>query len=132
MPKLKQLLAESPQLEPRLLYALAADAKNAGLVLQLSSGRRADDGSAPEWQGRLLESLVADRQYARAYSIWAQLVRADPRPGTLYRPDFAPMPAPPPFDWTLAKAGGGIAEPVPGEASTCCITDATGSCWRAS
>ena len=114
VPKLKQLLAESPELEPRVLAALAADPKNAGLILQLSSRRGPSNGKPPEWQARLLESLVADRQYAKAYSIWAQLARAEARPGALYRPDFTPTPAPPPFNWALAKAGGGIAEPVPG------------------
>ena len=114
IPKLKQLLAESPQLEPRLLSALAADPKNADMILQLSSGRGPINGKPPEWQARLLDSLVADRQYARAYGIWAQLARTEPRPGTLYRPDFTPTPVPPPFNWSLAKAGGGIAEPVPG------------------
>jgi hypothetical protein len=35
-------------------------------------------------------------------------------PAGIVRPDFAPSQAPPPFNWTLAEAGGGTAEPVAG------------------
>lgn len=114
MPTLRQLLAERPDLEPKLLLALAGNADNANLILKLASGRPGPNVQAPAWQGVLLTNLVQDGQYAAAYRIWAKLVGAGSTSGGLYRPDFAVTAAPPPFNWTLAKFGGGIAEPVAG------------------
>ncbi len=112
IPELKRLFRESPDLEPVLLSALASDSQSADLALAIAqpSSFASDKG---QWRTTLLRSLVGAGLYAKAYSVWARFAEIAPSSG-LYRPDFSPSPAPPPFNWTLAQAGGGLAEPAPG------------------
>lgn len=112
IPKLRQLFKESPDLQPVLLSALASDAANADVVLAIAD--RSASSGAEQWRAKLLKSLVDQRQYARAYAIWSRFAGLNAPPRGLYRPDFTPSAAPPPFNWTLAQAGGGVAEPLPG------------------
>ncbi|MBA2770640.1 MAG: hypothetical protein H0U34_01285, partial [Sphingomonas sp.] len=113
IPQLKQLFRESPDLEPMLLLALASDAESADLVLAIAQSTTVASNTG-KWRSRLLKSLVDAGMYAKAYSIWARFAGVNAPPSGLYRPDFTPSPAPPPFNWALAQAGGGLAEPSPG------------------
>lgn len=112
IPKLRELFKASPDLQPVLLSALASDAANADLVLAIAD-RSASSGTG-QWRAKLLTSLVAQGLYAKAYAIWGRFAGLKAPPRGLYRPDFTPSAAPTPFNWTLAQAGGGVAEPAPG------------------
>lgn len=111
VPKLKLVLRDNPALAPALLSALAEDPDNAGLVLELAAGSAAQAAGA-QWLPKLLQSLVSSGRYEEAYRIWSRLSGANPQPG-LYNPAFRATDAPAPFNWTLAKSGAGVAEPLP-------------------
>lgn len=113
IPKLRQVLSESPDLEPVLLSALASDAENADLVIAIARPSTPVSGAAGQWRAKLLKNLVDEGMYAKAYSIWARFAGVRTPPSGLFRPDFAPTAEPPPFNWTLAQSGGGLAEPSP-------------------
>ena len=110
-PQLLSLFRSDPQLEEAALTTLASDAGNADLVLELanSSNRR------PLWANRLLETLVAARQYEKAHGIWARLAHIAPSLNQLvFDPGFKGSDAPPPFNWTFASSTVGFAERQPG------------------
>lgn len=110
--ELRLLFRESPDLEPVLLFALASEPQNADLALAIA--QPSSFASEPgQWRTRLLETLISAGMYSKAYSVWTRFAGVAPQSG-LYRPDFSSSPAPPPFNWVLAKAGGGLAEPAPG------------------
>lgn len=107
VPQLKALLRTHPQLESALLNSLAGDAANAGLVLELWSGRGGED--AEPWQSRLLSQQVQSGEFAAARDAWARFVgRADGRI-PLFDPDFSNQKLAP-FGWTLASGPAGVAE----------------------
>lgn len=111
--QLRQLFRESPDLLPVLLSSLAADAANADLILELAQSSTASSNPR-RWRAKLLKSLVDAGMYAKAYQVWARFAGVRTPPTGLFRPDFAPTPEPPPFNWTLAQSGGGVADPAPG------------------
>jgi hypothetical protein len=107
-PQLKILLEGQPQLEPTLLNALATDAANAQLILDLWSGRGGEE--AKPWQGRLLGQLVDAGHYDQARDAWTRFSNISADRGTLFDPLFS-TGAPPPFGWTMASGPAGVAEP---------------------
>jgi hypothetical protein len=114
--KLRSVLKDNPSLKTSLLSALAADPANAGLVLSLAgSDAVSPSDESKSWKTRLLTGLVSAGDYARAYSIWHLFSRVPAGASPLlFNKDFRDMTAPPPFNWTLASAGGGLAEPESG------------------
>ena len=112
VPQLRAFFIQSPELEPDVLVALAADARNADLILALASKPRS---AAPNtaWRSTIVAKLVEAGAFAKAYAVWQRLANVDAAPG-LFNPRFLPLDAPPPFNWTLATQGGGIAEPTAG------------------
>ena len=109
-PKLQGLFRTDPQLEDAALQALAADPRNADLILSLASLGRFRD-QAPPWSSLLLGGLVRDGQYAKAYEIWRRVahIRPDPR-ALIFDPGFADERTPPPFNWDLTSSTIGLAE----------------------
>jgi len=105
----KAMLHHHPELEPVLLRTLATQAEDADLIIYLWSGRGGE--RAKPWQQRLVRSLIADGQYAKAYSVWARFTTKPAQPGVLHDADFASTDTPPPFGWTLASGAAGVAEP---------------------
>lgn len=110
-PQIKGMLQAHPAMEPVLLNELAADAANASLILDIWSGRSGDD--ARSWQGRLLGQLVAANRYAEARLAWARFTNISAKHDRLLDPEFSAGVLPP-FGWTLASGGSGIAEPQGG------------------
>ena len=111
VPELKRVLREHPHLEPALLSALAADPANTELVLALADPHsRAEE--PPAWQSTLLGTLVKAEMYRKAHSVWASFAGPAAPTAGIYRPDFSPSDAPPPFNWMLAGADGGVVEPL--------------------
>jgi hypothetical protein len=105
----KAMLRDHPELEPVLLRTLASQAEDADLIISLWSGRGGQQ--AKPWQQRLVRSLIADGQYAKAYAIWARFTAKPAQPGVLHDPEFASTDTPPPFGWTFAAGAAGVAEP---------------------
>lgn len=115
--ELAAVVRANPLLKRPLLNALAADPANAELALALA-GRdlRSPDPKDKAWKSRLLQGVVARRDYPGAYALWRKLagVPGGPAP-LLYNGSFRQTEAPPPFDWTYASGrGGGVAEPANG------------------
>lgn len=109
IPKLRRLFRESPDLQPVLLSSLASDAANADLILELAQSSTASSNPR-RWRAKLVKSLVDAGMYAKAYQVWARFAGVKTPPSGLFRPDFAPTPEPPPFNWRFAKSDGGFAE----------------------
>ncbi|MFP5329000.1 MAG: tetratricopeptide repeat protein [Alphaproteobacteria bacterium] len=111
--QLNEVLKTNPKLHEPLLEALATDPDNEALVLELAgSETKRADGKPPPWQTRLLEAMIAEKSYERAYALWRRLagIRAGTRP-LLFNGEFRPLSAPPPFNWQFAASGAGFAEP---------------------
>ena len=107
--QLRALFRTEPSLEHSVLATLAADPRNADLIVALSNPQRRSAKSP--WLPALLESLVADRQYSKARQIWAGVshVRLDPR-NLVFDPHFVRPDEPAPFNWTLTSSTVGLAE----------------------
>jgi hypothetical protein len=108
--EVRRMLRRQPRLEPVLLNTLAADARDAKLVLRLWSGRGGDE--ARPWQQRLLNSLVEAGRYAEAEAAWRKFGGAAKSDGQDLA-DFSSMILPP-FGWSLASGPAGVAEPDDG------------------
>ena len=108
IPQLRTFFRSSPEFEPLVLGALAADPGNADLILALAGP--ADGSADPGWQARLVAGLVEQRQYARAYSVWRKVSGVRGGANGLFNPRFQKLSAPAPFNWTFSTQGG-VAEP---------------------
>lgn len=115
VPQLRNLFRSSPEFEPSVLSELAADAANADLVLALwSRTPSSTDPLAAEWRSKLVNTLVEQGQFAKAYSTWLRVAGVNDGRSTIFNPGFGKVSAPPPFNWKLASAGG-VVEPLPGD-----------------
>ena len=111
--QLKEMLRLHPDLETTILGVLAGDARNADLILRLSHGARDTAGNPPNWPSRLIESLLAAGQYAKARAVWAGMSNvavAAYADTPIFDAQFRGSSLPPPFNWTLSSSGSGIAE----------------------
>lgn len=109
--RVKAMLRRQPEFEPEVMAVLAQDAANADLVLALARQPASPSGDPPVWHGKLVESLVAAGQYAKAREVWASLSGLEGESGQgLFDPEFAGSKAPPPFNWTLLSNASGLAE----------------------
>lgn len=94
-----------------LLYALAADPRNAELIVSLAGPASTDSISREhDWRARLVQALAAAGDYDGARVRWIQLGGAQ-FPDGLSSPDFETGGAPAPFNWTYSGGDAGIAEP---------------------
>lgn len=107
--QLHELFKSNPALEGTVLTALAADASNADMVLELANDRK----PGTQWLPTLLNSLVAARKYEKAREIWANAAHVRNAIGQLYDGNFAETAAPAPFNWALMSSGVGLAERGP-------------------
>lgn len=110
--QLRQLFVVNPALENPVLSALASDPANADLVVAAASkGGTEKDERPPAWQEKLLNALVAGREYQKAHRIWLRLVGL---PGgtakAIFNPQYRATSAPPPFNWTFTSSAAGLAE----------------------
>jgi hypothetical protein len=112
--QLAPLLNREPTLRDVVLHNLAADAGNAAVVLRLAGNLPplAPDSAPPNWQARLLGSMVEAGRIADAYQLWSRFTgRAVPAGAGLIDPGFRELSLPPPFGWTLSSGAEGSAEP---------------------
>lgn len=110
--QLRQLFVINPALENQVLSTLASDAANADLIVAAATKRKSEDDADPlAWQEKLLNAMIARREYQKAYQIWLQLV-GSPRGAAqaVFNPRYRPTSAPPPFNWTFTSSAAGVAE----------------------
>lgn len=114
VPELRRVVRLYPELREPLLQELAADPKNAGLVLAIAGPTfQADEGA--RWQQTLIDELVKEGEYNRAHAVWTRLSGVAGDQGRmLFNPGFGQSQAPPPFNWAFASSAGGVAEPADG------------------
>lgn len=110
--QLRQLFAVNPALENPVLSTLASDAANADLIVAAASkGSTERDGRPPVWQEKLLNALVAGREYRKAHRIWLRLVGLPRGAATaIFNPRYQTTSAPPPFNWTFTSSAAGLAD----------------------
>jgi hypothetical protein len=106
--EIRSLFRSQPDLEDNVLTALAADGRNATAILAVADAdhRKADS----PWLPVLLSSLVSAGDYARAKAVWSLVAGGLPDRDLIFDPQFSTPGPPPPFNWTLASSGIGLAE----------------------
>lgn len=114
--QLQRIMGSDSALRNAVLANLANDPDDADLVLRLAAATGGDARGRPsEWQSGLVQRLVDRGEFARAHVMWQRFNAVTaPDPQGLYNPAFAPSTAPPPFNWRLASASSGFAEPARG------------------
>lgn len=107
-PQLRALFRSDPQLEDAVLSGLAADPKNADLILALAMPRQEQRLG---WPATLIARLVNAGEFQKAYEVWAMMTRrATLKRPFVFDPDFHGSTAPPPFNWSFASSTLGFAE----------------------
>lgn len=106
----KAMLRAHPDFADTILAALAADPRNAELILFLAGKPRVGT-DAPAWHGQLVQNLVSSGQYGKAHEVWARLARVKKANDLLFDSSFSQLQLIPPFAWSLTMSGGGSAEP---------------------
>lgn len=113
--QLARILSSNPQLKQPLLNALAADPANLELILHLDGSVASPTGTrSPLWQARLINALIGQGAYERAYALWQRLAGHRGARPLLFNGDFRRVSAPPPFNWNFASGRAGFAEPANG------------------
>jgi len=113
--QLRSVFRTNPQLEQPVLWFLAQDPSNAGLILSVASGTRSESAPAPAWQERLLDGMITQGQYAQAFAAWLRMTGSGDAGGvSLFNPSFRKSNDPPPFNWTYGASEAGVAEPENG------------------
>lgn len=115
VPQLRSLFRSSPEMEPLVLSRLAEDVRNTDLILALWGGRqKIADPLATEWQSKLVNKLIEQGQFAKAFSVWRLFSGAGPSQRTVFNPGFRKMSNPPPFNWKFASSDA-VVESAPGD-----------------
>lgn len=107
--ELRRYFALAPVTRDSTLALLAEDSRNAPLILSLAPAAGEQRASA-DWQGRLIQSLIRDGDFAGADALWHRVTGIANR-GLLFNPQFRVTAAPPPFSWSLLSGPAGVAEP---------------------
>ena len=104
-----QLLKAHADLGPPLFNELAANPRNADLLISLSS--TAPPGALDQrWQTKLIGELLNQKDYAKAWSVWARLNGQEATARKpVYDAEFQDSSSAPPFNWELSR-GGGVVE----------------------
>lgn len=113
-PQVRAILSAYPELEDLVLQQLSSDARNAPLVLSLfKSGR--PRSMPPPWLSILVATLIAAGEHRQAFEAWRHVSGSKGAPGSLFNPGFDASDAPPPFNWSFARAGGAVVEAGSGQ-----------------
>ena len=110
--QLRRFFVLAPKVRDQTLGLLAADARNAPLVLALMPNARSISKDS-DWPRRLIQSMVAAGDYAGAEAMWKRLSGVADR-GLIYNAQFRDLAAPPPFNWNYGSGSAGVAEPTGG------------------
>lgn len=110
-----QMLRGDAEMRGAVLYHLATQKAPADEVMRLASDTgRIVPGQPEQWQGRLLENVVAAGDLATARTLWSRFAGVDEAAirGGIYDPRFQRLPGPAPFNWSFSSSGAGVAEPT--------------------
>jgi hypothetical protein len=109
--QLRSMFHSNPQLEEPVLWVLAQDPSNAGLILSVASKGESKSAPPPAWQERLLDAMVSQGQYSQAFATWSRITGSSGggSPG-IFNPSFRQISAPPPFNWSYGATEAGVAE----------------------
>jgi tetratricopeptide (TPR) repeat protein len=100
------LLKAHPDLAPPLFNELAADPRNADLLVGLSATVPASE-STHVWQEKLIGGLLKNEDYAKGWSVWARLNGQDSAlRNSVHDAEFRDASSAPPFNWELSRRGG--------------------------
>lgn len=110
--QVREILSAYPELAGPVLGQLAANARNADLVLALHGSGPGSE--PPAWLPTLVNALLEAGEHPRAFEAWRRSTRAPASPGQLFNPGFDASEFPPPFNWTLAKGSAAVVEPGAG------------------
>ena len=108
--QLKAIIASYPELEPPLMTQLGSQPGTTPLILNLTSSP-SPKRVPGDWQRLTVNGMLAQGDYAAAYTVWSRFAGVDEPPTTIFNPQFEDVPAPPPFNWEFAPTKAGIAEP---------------------
>ena len=116
VPTLRKMFARDRGLRDAVLSDLARDAGNYRLIVALAGDEigKSEPLVAPAWQVQLLRSLIDQGEVARAYALWLRISGLRTASAGIFNPQFAPLAAPPPFNWTFGNGVFGFAEPTAG------------------
>lgn len=111
------LLRSDPQLRGGVLQHMAsAGTAPPEAVLQLAERSGALRERDAPWQTAMLQNLVKRNALSEARELWERFAGPQAQAGLVYDPGFRRLPGAPPFNWTFASEGGGVAEPAGGGA----------------
>ncbi len=110
-PPVVKVLRGDPSLRQALFSVLARDPDNADLLLKLDQQTAVAPETEPsQWKRVILQDLVKKDEYERAYTLWKQFTGNSGSKSLVFNGSFQPLDALPPFNWTFASSGSGIAE----------------------
>jgi len=108
---LAKMLATGPNWRQEFLYELNQQGMSPDAIFRLTAHNSAQTEAISE-QSSLLQSLIKNHEYERAYLAWVNfLPQASLKQiGSIYDPGFADLPGPAPFNWQLISGSDGSAE----------------------
>ena len=106
-----KMLATNPGWREDFLYAVNQQGMSPDAIFRLTAQNSAKTSALFE-QSALLQSLLKNHEYERAYLAWINFLpeAALKQVGAVYDPEFANLAGPAPFNWQLLSSPDGSAE----------------------
>ena len=106
-----KMLATNPGWREDFLYALNQQGMSPDAIFRLTAQNSAKASTLFE-QSALLQSLIKNHEYERAYLAWINFLPESSlkQVGSVYDPEFANLAGPAPFNWLLPSTPDGSAE----------------------
>lgn len=106
-----KMLATNPGWREDFLYALNQQGMSPDAIFRLTA-QNSGKSSALFEQSALLQTLVKNHEYERAYLAWINFLPETSlkEVGSVYDPEFANLAGPAPFNWQLLSSPDGSAE----------------------
>jgi len=110
-PALAKMLATNPGWREDFLYAVNEQGMSPDVIFRLTAQNSAKASALFE-QSALLQSLLKNHEYERAYLAWVNFLPESSlkQVGAIYDTEFANLAGPAPFNWQLLNSPDGSAE----------------------
>jgi hypothetical protein len=110
-PVLAKKLATNPVWRQDFIYAVNQQGMSPDAIFHLTAQNSAKSSALVE-QGALLQTLLKNHEYERAYLAWINFLPESSlnQVGSIYDPGFVNLPGPAPFNWQLLNSQDGSAE----------------------
>jgi hypothetical protein len=110
-PAITKMLATNPSWRENFLYAVNQQGMPPDAIYRLTEQNSAKASALVE-QGALLQSLLKNHEYERAYLAWINFLPESSlkQVGAIYDTEFANLAGPAPFNWQLLNSPDGSAE----------------------